>query len=314
MKKQLVPFDVLLLLSVMFTAPAKAQPYAAGDYQFELQTLNGTRRYWLHVPLAENNNPRPVVISLHGGGGNALQHRRETNLDAAADQYGFTAVYPNGSGKLNNRLLTWNAGNCCAYSANRNIDDAGFIARLIDQLTQHDNVDKNRVYVIGHSNGGMMAHRLGELLPERIAAIASVAGAHLPLTNSNQRAVPVLHIHSIDDPRALYAGGLGPPFPLIGTRVQHEPVGALLNAWVQRDGCNGTPVEKDFRTFGSQTAKLLVYQGCRNGAEVAHWQLAGAGHSWPGAPSRLERLLGPTPKVIDANTEIWHFVSRFSLE
>jgi poly(3-hydroxybutyrate) depolymerase len=90
--------------------------------------------------------------------------------------------------------------------------------------------------------------------------------------------MPVLHIHSIDDPRALYRGGLGPPFPLTNNRVMHQPVDDMLSAWVKHDGCAVTPEEKDFREAGGHTARLLVYGKCRDGAEVAHWKLTGGGH------------------------------------
>ena len=233
-------------------------------------------------------------------------------MDAAADRDGYIVVYPNGSGRLDERWLTWNAGNCCAYAQTHGVDDVGFMATLLDDLGRRAAIDPRRVYVAGHSNGGMMAHRLGEELPGRFAAIASVAGAHVP-TAGNGQAVPVLHIHSVDDPRALYGGGIGPPFPLTGLRVFHPSVDAALYAWVRRDGCGSTAAEREFRESAGHTARHLVYGNCRDGAEVALWKLTGAGHGWPGGRPVLEALLGPSTRVIDANAEIWRFFSRFSL-
>jgi len=283
-----------------------------GDYRFELEAGGRTRSYLVHVPPQTVAGPLPVVISLHGGGGNAQQHRQSSGMDAAADRDGYIAVYPNGSGLLRDRLLTWNAGNCCAYAQDHGVDDVGFIAALLDDLGRRAAIDTRRIYVAGHSNGGMLAHRLGEALPERIAAIASVAGVHVPSAGSG-RAVPVLHIHSEDDPRALYRGGLGPPFPFTNSRVMHQSVDAMLSAWVQRNGCAPSATEKELRELAGHTARRLVYGNCRDGAEVTLWKLTGAGHGWPGAKSNRETLLGPATKVIDANTEIWRFFSRFSL-
>ena len=124
-------------------------------------------------------------------------------MDAAADRDGYIAVYPNGSGRMAERPLTWNAGNYCAYKQIQSVNDVGFISALLDDLEKRANIDQQRIYIVGHSNGYMMAHRLGEALPERITAIASVAGAHVPIA-AHGRALPVLHIHSEDDPRVLY--------------------------------------------------------------------------------------------------------------
>jgi len=304
------------LTGYFFALVASSSVWAAalppGDFQFELTVASKIRNYLVHVPHQAIAGPLPVVLSLHGGGGNAQQHRQSAGLDAAADRDGYIAVYPNGSGTLGNRLLTWNAGNCCSYAMDHKIDDVGFISALIDDLSKRASIDLRRIYVTGHSNGGMMAHRLGEELPDTIAAVAAVAGVHVSALRSG-RAVPILHIHSVDDPRALYRGGLGPPFPFTNKRVLHQPVDEMLSAWVRNDGCSATPEEKQFKEAAGQTARLLVYGHCRDGAEVALWKLAGAGHGWPGAQPSFEKLLGPATRVIDANTEIWRFFSRFSL-
>jgi polyhydroxybutyrate depolymerase len=127
-------------------------------------------------------------------------------------------------------------------------------------------------------------------------------------------------VHSIDDPRALYRGGLGPPFPFTNVRVRHRPVEETLSEWAAFGGCNPKAELRDERhgTPGTQsadhTARLYVYTGCRDGTEVALWQLTGAGHVWPGGElDFLPRLLGPGTDVIDANEEIWRFFRRYHL-
>ncbi len=306
-------YAAILLTTLCLAVPARAGVLGPGDYRFSLDIGGQSRSYLLHVPPQAAAGPLPVVISLHGGGGNARQHRRSTGMDVAADRDGYIAVYPNGSGRFGERLLTWNAGNCCGYAQDHKVDDVAFIAGLIDDLKRRLALDARRVYVVGHSNGGMMAHRIGAALPDRVAAIASVAGVHVPADGAGRRAVPVLHIHSVDDPRALYGGGLGPPFPFTSSRVRHDPVDAMLAAWVRRDGCDAVPSETAYRESGGHGARLLIYGHCRDGAVVTHWQLTGAGHGWPGAKPALERVIGPATTVIDANAEIWQFVSRFSL-
>ena len=302
-----------MMLAALGTAlPAWSGMLPPGDYRFELQSGGRGRSYLAHVPPQAVSTALPVIVSLHGGGGNAQQQRRGTGMDAAADRDGYIAVYPNGSGRMDERLLTWNAGDCCGYAQAQNVDDVGFISALLDDLGRRAAIDAQRIYIVGHSNGGMMAYRLGEALPERIAAIASVAGARVPGAGGG-RAMPVLQIHSVDDPRALYGGGLGPPFPFTDIRVLHPSVEATLAAWVKRDGCDSVATERASREAGGHGARLFVYANCRDGAEVALWKLTGAGHGWPGGTPMLEALVGPATGVIDANTEIWRFFSRFSL-
>lgn len=302
-----------LLFLLLFSLAARAE-LAAGDHRFSLIVGKAERSYLVHVPpKVANGYAMPVVLDFHGGGGSGEQHRRESGGDAAADRNGYIVVYPNGSGRLVDRLLTWNAGHCCGYAQKQNIDDVGFAAALLDDLARRTTIDPRRVYAMGHSNGGMMAHRLGDELPQRFAAIASAGGARLPSVRGG--AVPVLHIHSIDDPRALYDGGLGPPFPLTNSRVLHVGVDQTLAAWATRNGCKPEPerVEQRPADAAGHTAERLVWPACRAGAEVSLWRLTGAGHGWPGSRSGRESLIGPATRIIDANTEAWRFFSRFSL-
>ncbi len=102
-------------------------------------------------------------------------------------------------------------------------------------------VDGARIYATGMSNGSMMAYRLAADAADRIAAIAPVAGAMVVETFAPSRAVPVMHVHSVDDPRALYHGGLGPPFPMTNRRVMHPDLEEALARWRTFDGCPETP-------------------------------------------------------------------------
>jgi polyhydroxybutyrate depolymerase len=134
------------------------------------------------------------------------------------------------------------------------------------------------------------------------------------------RPVPVLHIHSVDDPRALYGGGLGPPFPGTNRRVMHAPVQQALDSWIRVAGCDPQPVVEETRRGrpaspeSSHTAIRLVWH-CGPTLEIAHWKLTVAGHSWPGGArdGLPENLIGPHTTIIDAAEEVWAFASRFTL-
>ena len=305
---------VLPLLAAMACVPALA--IEPGDHDFTLSHGGRERSYIVHVPpQARADRPLPAVLNFHGGGGNAKAHQDYVRMDALADREGFLAVYPNGTGALRDKLLTWNAGSCCGPAALGHVDDVGFAAALLDDLARRASLDAARVYATGLSNGAMMAYRLAAQLPDRIAAIAPVAGSMVTREIYRGRAVPVMHIHSTDDPRALYAGGLGPPFPMTRTRVLHPPVEEGIARWVKADACaTGPRQEAQLQDAKGHSARKIVYARCKGGAEVVLWKLSGAGHVWPGGkPDYLVMLLGPSTAVIDANLEMWRFFSRYTL-
>jgi len=287
----------------------------AGNHEFTIRHGGRQRQYIVHVPEGATGN-LPLLLAFHGGGGNARGFQQYAELDRVADRERFLVVYPNGTGPLPDRLLTWNAGDgYCGYALNNQVNDLGFAVSVVSDLEKRISVDRRRVYATGYSNGAIFAHRLAAERSGIIAAVAPVAGSLDLRSFSPGRAVPVLHIHSVDDPRALYAGGLGPPFPGTDNRVFHQPAQASLDRWIVANGCSTRADTAAIKIGTGQSATLLVWRGCRDGAEVAHWRLTGSGHGWPGEspPPGGERLAGPQTTLIRAADEVWSFVSRFRL-
>ena len=290
---------------------------APGDYDLALKVAGQSRTFLVRLPPRyAARGPLPVLIAFHGGGGNASGFKAYAGLDAVADREGIVLVYPDGSGRSGRRLLTWNAGSCCGYARDSGVDDVGFTVAVLRDLAGDLPLDGTRVYATGHSNGAMMAYRLAIEASDRIAAIAPVSGMMVADRFPPARPVPLLHIHSVDDPRALYGGGEGPAFPGTTITVTHRPVESQLARWVTHDGCPAEPTVADRRRVtargGEQTATLLVHEPCATGAPVALWRLTGAGHGWPGGHAALpERIMGPETTVIAAAEEVWRFVSRF---
>jgi len=294
---------------------------APGNHRLSLRHDGRTRRYLVHVPpQAREGRPLPVVLVLHGGGGNGSGMQAFTRTDGVADREGFLVVYPDGTGRWRRRLLTWNAGTCCGYARDHRVNDVGFLLALLDDLAARTPVDARRVYATGHSNGGMMAYRLAAEAGDRIAAIAPISGGMVVDAIRSRRAVPVLHIHSVDDPRALYGGGVGPPFPFTNVTVTHPKMDSVIARWVAFDRCPATALVGDTvrgrpsTPTAAHTATPHTYGPCADGSEVLVWKLTGAGHVWPGAKEQSwQEYVGPPTDVIDANTVIWQFFQRFSL-
>jgi polyhydroxybutyrate depolymerase len=310
-----VVLALILLLAGEAVAAAPGGPRAPAALDLGGRA-GGGRRYLLHAPPTRAGRaPMPIVIALHPAGSSAARFKRYSGLDRIADREGFLAAYPEGSGP---DLSAWNAGDCCGEARARGVDDVGFIIAVLRDVARGWPVDRTRVYVTGHSNGGMMAHRVGAERSARIAAVAAVAGAMALRRFAPARPVPVLHIHSVDDGRELYGEEFPATAPPASVPPGEHPVEFELARWVGRDHCHG-PAHVVERRAGppgpgwpAQTATRLVYRPCDTGAEVHLWKLTGAGHGWPGADPEVARPQGPQTTLIDAAEEVWRFLRRFT--
>ncbi|MBI3249440.1 MAG: polyhydroxybutyrate depolymerase [Deltaproteobacteria bacterium] len=290
-----------------------------GDHDLSLTVAGRERTYWLHIPpQRQADSPLPLVLMFHGAGGNGRGQEDWSGMDAVADREGFLVVYPDGTSLFGRRFLTWNAGGCCGYAMRNNVDDVGFVVALLKALARRVLVDRTRVYTTGMSNGAMMSYRLAVEIPERIAAITPVAGGLVTELPAASRAVPLLHIHSVDDARAVYGGDRGARLSF-ARRANHPAIEEVVAQWARLNGCETVPISEPTQhgmregLDTTHTATKLTYPRCRDGIEVGLWKLTGAGHVWPGpGPRYPEWYLGSPTSVIDASEEMWRFFKKFS--
>jgi polyhydroxybutyrate depolymerase len=279
-----------------------------GDHRRSLQCGERTRTYLIHVPPGfDPAQPVPVVLVFHGGATNARTMARFCGLNETADRYGFLAVYPSGTGR-NPNLLTWNAGNCCGDALRDKVDDVGFVAALLDDLAGLAEIDPNRVFATGMSNGGMLAYRLALELSERIAAIASIAGPMGTDGCRPTRPVSILHFHGTADEFTPYAGGLGPKSL---TTIVFRSAADSVRWWVAANGCPERPQEStiDAEETGGFPVERSVWGPGDSASEVVLYTIHGGGHTWPGRiPSGT--YLGPSATGISANELLWAFFQR----
>jgi len=120
-------------LKSQLPADPNATPITApGDYRFSFAHDGIIREYLVHVPRSYHGQPTPMLIALHGGGGDADFQADDSKykLISKSEQAGFIAVFPNGYGRLPGGIFaTWNAGTCCGAAQKNNVDDVGLSAR-----------------------------------------------------------------------------------------------------------------------------------------------------------------------------------------
>lgn len=311
---------MMSLLLLALAAPTAAQEQQGGSYG-ELDFAGTTRSYFLYVPstyppTSEDGSvsAAPLLIVLHGGGGTGqgMVTLTRGGFNQLAERDGFIVVYPNAVDKQ------WNDGRDIPGStAHRdNIDDVGFISRLIDHLGESYSIDYSRVYATGISNGGIMSYRLACELGDRIAGIAAVA-ASMPTFYTELclpfRPLPVLVINGTDDPLVPYDGGE----IRIGRLSRDEVLSTddTINFWLTANQCFTEPfstIVYDDRPLDNTRARYVRYEGCADGVLVELYAIEGGGHTFPGGRQYLPPgVIGRTSREIDAAEVIWNFLSSF---
>jgi polyhydroxybutyrate depolymerase len=238
----------------------------------------------------------PLLILLHGFGASGAIQDAYLGVSREATARGWVVLTPDG---IRNRAgkRFWNAAPswCCDFDGS-GVDDTAWLTDLIDHATARLGTDPARVALLGHSNGGYMAHHMACDRADRVAAFASLAGG-LPLRASDcapSRPVPALHIHGTLDTVVLYAGQLG----------VYVGADAIVARWADYNRCNSTVLlpQGDARDFEStlpwaETAALGA-AGCEAPAEL--WRVTGGSHVpafnatfMPAVLAWLEAAVGP---------------------
>jgi polyhydroxybutyrate depolymerase len=251
------------------------------------------RYYYFYVPPGLSPEVRPpLVIGLHGGAGNALAFSQHTGLREMADHYGMVVAAPQAWGWWWSRWGTWNADSTTRLGLAERLefDDLCFLDAVIGSMEAETGTDPARVFAMGVSKGGMMAYRMACAMPDRIAAIAVVAGTlstdHCP----EGAAVPLVHIHGSRDENVPLEGGRG---RYSARGADWPPVMAGIDLFRRANGCAPDP----------EIVRVAPDTVCRiwrspDGAEVQLCLVEGGGHAWPGAlatPRQTRRCVYVSP-------------------
>jgi polyhydroxybutyrate depolymerase len=286
--------------------------YGPGEYGRRLSFGGRSRYYEMHVPPQYTpKQPAPLVLVLHGGGGNPAVVRYESRMNEVSDQHGFLVVYPAATSPLfTDRLLFWNAGVAPKNRRQRDVDDVAFLAAVLDDVARFFSIDPSRIYATGISNGAHMCYLLAARLQDRIAAIGPVAGQrkvgqYAPIPSGP---VALIHFHGRHDRWALFDGGLSNPDKSGFEQYEIAPAMEAVKSWVAHNGCAATPEET---RVGH--ARRLTFAPCQGGAEVVFWILEDGGHTWPGGRvTRIEERegVGKINTDISASEQMWRFFEK----
>jgi polyhydroxybutyrate depolymerase len=328
-----------------FNRAAFALPAGRGGFDV-------SRAYTVYVPPSYNPaHPTPLVVLMHGQGGNPLGMAQISHMNAVAARHGFIVVYPQG---LNHE---WNAFFDLVHQpAIAPQDDILFLKTLTQDISADLNIDRRRMYVAGFSNGAFMTLRMACSASDYFAGFASVAAELYPqlTTHCQGDGAPVMLVNGTADPMVRYngvtrsgarldtstnvgagaaggsagrftggAGAAATPMGISTPFSDDHPTDVTLSAYdtaaffIHRNHCDQAGTTTTFpqtgRSDGTSVTRFAPHN-CANHNDVAFYVVHGGGHEWPGGPQREDATYGKTNQDIDTGEEMWRFFAAHSLD
>jgi polyhydroxybutyrate depolymerase len=305
------------LLSLACATPMRdGDPSASADRErsLDLRVYGMRRDYRVHLPPAyDGRRDLPLVVAVHGAFSSPGHFAAATGFDRIADSAGFVVAYPAGFARP---IRHWNSGHCCGLVRALGIDDVSYLDAVIADAIAHLAVDASRVYLVGHSNGGMLVYRFVAERPGRVAAAAVVAGTIGGRPSRDEpswqvpqpaRSVPMLVLHGRIDETVAYQGGTDPRSSMGRTWI-----GARASArfFSEHAGCAARPT-REVLHGGSVTREVW---GAAPGCRVELHTINGWGHAWPGRALTDELDVGHPLHRFDAASTVWDFFRSSSEE
>ncbi len=247
------------------------------------------REYVLYVPNSyDGTSSVPLILNFHGFGGSASEFMSYADMRSLAETDTFILAYPQGS--CLDGSSHWNA--CPNGGDNKSdVDDFGFVESMINEISSKYNIDMERIYAAGYSNGGMMAYGLANYKSDLIASVASVSGVMLDCTGTTNHPMPVVHLHGTSDGVLPYNGN-----------SYFSSAQNTLDHWTKfNNTTTTTTVSSD--NSGGMTIEHYVYDQGDSLVSVEHYKYIGGDHVW----------FNSTFQGQNASELVWNFVSRYDI-
>lgn len=248
---------------------------------------------------ADPKKPLPLVMVLHGYGAGGFLQTAYFRLEKLVESKQFLLVAPDGTPDKGGKRF-WNAVDSCCDFDKTNVDDVKYLTGLVDEIGSKWTIDRKRVYLVGHSNGGAMSYRLACDAADRFAAAFVLAPLFYgDASKCNPKApISIRHLHGTADETVAYEGNGASP----GSLVANYPAAPkVVETWAKLNGCNatpspaGAPIDLDKGVPGAETT-VTSYPGCRDGAVTELWSMAGTKHV-------------PMDLAADLGEQIWTYLS-----
>ena len=319
----------LLLISLIFYSchkPNDPKEQETGLFTKNIEIDGVNRRYAIYLPKDIKNISVPLIFELHGGGiyiedmtgesGHKTPYKLWMNL---AETEKFIVVYPEGLNGAYNKP-TWNDCRAdCIVTSDAN--DVQFIEKLINRISSEYNINPNRIYVSGMSNGGFMAQRIGIELNDKIAAIASIAAAKPAVSECSSPVHPIsiLFMNGTNDNFMPFNGGYlsNPPNPEHGSVLSANET---INYWISFNQTDTIPDTYTFPDLDTNDGGIVEKYSYKNGlenTEVIFYKVNGGGHSAPSIKEQysalFEQYFNKQNHDIEMTTEVWKFFKNKTL-
>lgn len=245
------------------------EPPEVDEERLSVRIGGSDRSYLVITPKDLSRGERlPVVVAMHGLGIDSAAMSRAADWRQAVEDDRFIAVFPQGE------LNSWNVGPCCPPSSWTSVPDVAYLDLVMDGLRSRSDVDPERMYMTGFSNGALMVYAYACARPETFDAIAPMAGSNLTRCFPDQP-VRLLHQHSDPDPVVPFDGGLSIG-GLLSTRPFPSVPGSVAR-WAEQAGCDADPTS----TTDDDGVEVRQWQGCPRGADVELIRVPDRAHNWP---------------------------------
>jgi polyhydroxybutyrate depolymerase len=268
-----------------------------GTYTKSIDVNGKVREYLIHIPNAyDGTQSVPIMLNFHGWSMSASDQMNLSDMRALSESEQFILAYPQGA--LFFGSTHWNVG---SWTRGSTSNDIGFISDLIIEITANYNIDENRIYACGYSNGGFFSQELACQFSDKIAAIGTVASNMSERTRNTcnpTHPTAIITISGTTDTVVLYDGSEPEE------TISHSET---INYWIDFNNTDTSAVITNLpnsNTTDGSSVKLFQYFNGDNNVEIEHYKVINGGHGWPGVLGNMD---------IDTNFLIWNFVSQFDI-
>lgn len=240
------------------------------DLNWTVAVGDTARWFRVHVPDGlKEGEPARVVLAFHGSSSAGPYFQQLSGLDEDVDSRTIT-VYPNAA------VSNWAEGCNCNNADRLGIDDLGFVEAMLDTVSAVWQLERNGVFAVGFSQGGLFAYRLACEMSDRFRAVFAVAAPmSLPLSLAchPDRPVSVVAIHGTADAVLPWNGTSNGALSLLSAPKTAE-------FWAGRNDCGASETIRE-DLGGGAVLKLHRWASCSQGRQVRLYELVGHGHGWP---------------------------------